>query len=71
MTTKATILRTIREHCLECLGGSWSEVEKCSAPRCSLHPYRFGTDPTPNAAKAENMRCRNMLNARVGGEDET
>lgn len=56
VTTKATILRTIREHCLHCLGGSPSEVEKCTAPWCSLYPYRFGIDPTPNAAKAEAAR---------------
>ena len=61
MTTKATILKAIREHCLECLGGSWYEVERCTAPWCSLHQYRFGNDPTPNAAKAEAMRRRFQL----------
>jgi len=55
MTTKTDLLRTIRRHCFDCCSGSINDVESCPAgtstselyPICELHPYRFGTDPTP------------------------
>lgn len=53
MTTKASILRTIREHCLECMGGSPSEVDKCTAPKCNLFALRYGVDPKPNKARSK------------------
>ena len=58
MTTKATILRTIREHCIGCMGGMQSEVEKCTAPKCKLFEYRMGRDPRVSAKKADNARRR-------------
>lgn len=36
--------RAIKFFCLECLGWSHAEVEKCSAPLCALHPFRKGRD---------------------------
>lgn len=53
MTTKAKILRDIRENCLMCVGGSYKAVEECTATEktCKLVPYRFGKDPNPSAAK--------------------
>ncbi len=35
----------IRNHCLECCGYSTKETELCTAPKCWLYPWRFGTTP--------------------------
>jgi len=52
MTTKTALLQTIRQHCLNCCGGSYKDVENCTsgptaAPysTCSLWIYRIGKDP--------------------------
>ena len=47
MTTKASILRSIRKKCLDCSVYQPAEVRKCTAYTCDLHPYRFGRDPSP------------------------
>lgn len=38
----AAMLRAIRSHCLDCMGGSREQVAKCAMTRCSLNPYRMG-----------------------------
>ena len=48
MTTKAKVLRSVRNQCLECCCGSSSEVAKCHLYKCALHPFRFGRDPDPS-----------------------
>lgn len=35
-------LPAIRLFCLECMGGSPSEVGACAAAECALHPHRYG-----------------------------
>ena len=62
MTTKAEILKVIRKHCLNCCYESPSEVSICMVD-CDLHPYRFGSDPNPNAKKVEQGK----LNAKMHG----
>ncbi len=52
MTTKAQILRSIRKHCMACSCGSRGEVARCHLQACSLHPYRFGKDPTPSTRQS-------------------
>ncbi|MBU0517114.1 MAG: hypothetical protein KJ621_20350 [Proteobacteria bacterium] len=32
---KKDMARAVRIHCFECMGGSWSEIERCLSPRCS------------------------------------
>lgn len=54
MTTKNTILKDIRGHCLECCCGSTKEVELCPV-ECSLKPFRFGKDPNPNPSRTINF----------------
>jgi hypothetical protein len=46
MTKKTTPLRSIRLKCIDCMGGSPSEVRRCNIPECSLYQYRFGTNPS-------------------------
>lgn len=39
------ILKDIRSKCLDCCGGYSSEVRECGISRCTLHPYRMGSNP--------------------------
>jgi len=50
MTTKTSLITTIRKHCLECCGDSYKEVEDCTAgpaakAPCALWAFRLGKDP--------------------------
>jgi hypothetical protein len=48
MTTKAVILKAIRNNCLDCSCGQANEVRLCHLQHCPLWPFRFGKDPTPS-----------------------
>jgi hypothetical protein len=37
--------KAIRTKCLDCCGGSQTEVRKCVSTRCSLWPFRMGRNP--------------------------
>ena len=47
MTTKYTILKAIRQNCLDCCCHSVKEIELCQV-KCPLKPFRFGKDPSPS-----------------------
>ena len=51
MTTKAGILRAIRQKCLDCSCHQPSEVKDCQLTACSLWPFRMGNDPCPGAPR--------------------
>jgi hypothetical protein len=56
MTTKATLLKTIRLNCLDCTVGDLKSIEECSSqPTCKLYPYRFGKDPSPSGGRKGNL----------------
>ena len=57
-----TAIKAIRLHCLECLGNSYLEVEKCSRPKCPLWPFRFGTNPRikPLSEDEKEKRRQNL-----------
>lgn len=38
-------VQSIRQHCLNCVGGSRLEVKLCTSIDCPLFPYRFGKNP--------------------------
>ena len=38
-------MEAIRTKCVDCSGGSVSEVRRCVAYRCPLWPYRMGRSP--------------------------
>jgi hypothetical protein len=40
-----TPMQAIRAHCIDCAGGSASEVAKCAARKCPSWPFRFGHNP--------------------------
>jgi hypothetical protein len=55
----------IRAKCVDCSGGSLSEVRKCVAFRCPLWPYRMGRNPfharaTSRAAAGSTQREDNL-----------
>lgn len=51
MTTKAEILKVIHNQCIECMGNQVREIALCTSPKCSLYPFRHGTDPNPCESK--------------------
>ena len=51
MTTKAEILKAIRNKCLECSCGQPGEVRICHLTTCDLWPLRFGRDPIPSRGR--------------------
>ena len=51
MTTKAQILRAIREKCLDCSCHQPQEVRLCPVSACALYPFRMGKDPNPSPAR--------------------
>ena len=62
-----TPIKAIRLHCLECMGNSYLEVEKCSRPKCPLWSYRLGTNPRiqpMSDAKREKLAIA-LQNARA------
>lgn len=54
-----TPIKAIRLKCLDCSGGSSTEVDKCVIPDCALFPYRYGKRPSTLKAKAEGKKVRN------------
>lgn len=40
-----TPMRSIRHKCLDCSGGSYTEVKSCTVTGCALWPYRLGRRP--------------------------
>lgn len=67
MTTKAELLKVIKLQCQECMGSSVARngeldgeaanlVIGCTAPDCSLFPFRSGKDPWPSKSKVEGGR---------------
>lgn len=63
-------LKSIRKHCLACMGGSTNEVTLCTDLECWLYPFREGHDPRRKgkkrskaqikASKAAGERLRNL-----------
>lgn len=39
------LLKVMRAFCMDCMGGSMSEIKKCTSIGCDLWPYRMGKDP--------------------------
>jgi hypothetical protein len=80
--TKAEMWRSIRGHCVECVGTS-HEVSRCEGDdwvgRCPLHPYRFGCRdvesdaPTskPSLRKAVKSMCIQCMSGNIKCESES
>jgi len=48
-------VRTIRKHCLECMGGVRDLVERCGTPNCPVRPFRFGKNPNVSPGTVKNL----------------
>lgn len=44
-TSRTNPVKAIRLKCLDCSGGSSTEVEKCTLANCALYPFRLGKNP--------------------------
>jgi hypothetical protein len=57
-----TALKAIKRYCLDCSGGSKSEVRNCKCVACPLHPFRLGKNPNrrmrPNQREIAAARLR-------------
>lgn len=56
-----TPIKAIRAKCMDCCCGNVAEVRRCTAEKCTLHPYRMGKRPkvygdTPEDANSENTQ---------------
>lgn len=51
MKSTLTPVKSIRKHCLDCSGGSVSEVRNCVLTDCPLYSYRFGKNPNRKGIK--------------------
>ena len=51
MSTKAEVLRSIRNKCLDCSCYQPQEVKLCTVYTCALYPYRHGKDPNPSSTR--------------------
>lgn len=68
-------VKAIRKFCLDCLGGSYREVERCTATDCALYPFRMGKNPfrakremTEEQRAAAAERLRKARENRGGGK---
>jgi hypothetical protein len=60
-------MSAIRAHCVECSGGSLKEVAECRIVKCSLHPFRTGTNPFHK----KTQQRLGLLGDDAEGDDET
>jgi hypothetical protein len=58
MSTKKTLLKVIRQQCIDCMGGQLAEIPLCTSPKCSLFAFRMGKDPCPSKTIGDTTRQR-------------
>lgn len=44
-TSNPNPVKAIRLKCLDCCAGSSQEVDKCTAKKCPIYPFRYGKNP--------------------------
>lgn len=68
-------LKAIRRYCLECAGGSPSEVRECggAGADCDIYDFRFGDNPHASDAKREAGRksMQRLKNRQAAKDFET
>ncbi len=50
------VLKAIKNNCIECSGGSFSEVKLCTVYSCHLWPFRLGKNPWRKEMSKENRK---------------
>ena len=53
-------LKSIRQKCLDCVGGSPNEIRECPSTNCALWPYRMGRNPYLELSEEEKERRREV-----------
>jgi hypothetical protein len=65
-------VKTFRKFCLQCMGGNPNLVRECETSSCSVHPYRFGVNPSlVGKRKAPKAGQEALKNYRQIGRDDT
>lgn len=54
--TKKSVLKAIREKCLDCCGGQYAEVRRCHITDCALWSYRMGKNPFHQRKMTEEQK---------------
>jgi hypothetical protein len=61
-------LKAIRRRCLDCSGGSDAGVRSCAFSSCSLHAFRFGTNPNiVRSPERKEADARRLARVKVSG----
>ena len=53
-------VKAIKNHCLDCSGGTPSEVRKCSNTECTLYPFRQGSNPSRKGIGGKRVGSSNV-----------
>jgi hypothetical protein len=72
------VLDAIREKCIDCSGGSQSEVKLCRSMACALYPFRMRKNPWRTEQSVEQreaagrrlIAARNRLNGNGFSDDD-
>jgi hypothetical protein len=51
-------VKLIRKFCVECMGGDRQLVKECGSRGCTLHRFRFGSNPNFGEALRQERRER-------------
>lgn len=54
--TKKSVLKAIREKCLDCCIGQHAEVRRCHITDCALWPFRMGKNPSHKRNMTEEQK---------------
>jgi len=65
-----SLLKVIREKCLECCCQSSLEVRLCGVSECPLHPYRFGKKPLEERKKISQEQLDKLRQGRLNKNKE-
>lgn len=60
-----SLAKVIRLKCLDCCGGSVSEVSLCTVKGCPLFEYRFGTDPFRKSRVLSESHKQALIAGRI------
>ena len=61
-------MKSIRDKCIDCSGGSQADARNCVIPDCPLFPYRMGKNPKQDTMQVAQFDKKGAL---VGYEEIT
>ena len=64
-TTKASLLKTIHQKCMDCSAYQPKEIELCPSDDCPLYPFRMGKDPFKTGREISDAQRENLAKARA------